>query len=65
MARVADLLLDLRPEIGWGGEWKRSQLTVAALLLACPLTWSGDELDRRLAALRDYRTAKRRLVNPN
>ncbi len=52
--------MDLRPV--WGGN---RNLTVAALLLACPLMWSGDEFDRRLAALRDYRTAKRRFVNPN
>ena len=26
--------------------------------------WSGDELDRRLAALRYYRTTKRRFVIP-
>jgi len=34
--------MDLRPV--WGGN---RNLTVAALLLACPLMWSGDELDRR------------------
>ncbi len=34
--------MDLRPV--WGGN---RNLTVAALLLACPLMWSCDELDRR------------------
>jgi hypothetical protein len=47
------ILMDLRPV--WGGN---RNLTVAALLLACPLMWIGDELDRRSAALRDYRTAE-------
>ena len=64
MARVADLLMDLRPEIGWAESGRDRYLTVAALLLACPQMWSCDELDRRLAALRYYRTTKRRFVNP-
>ena len=52
--------MDLRPV--WGGN---RNLTVAALLLACPQMSSCDELDRRLAALRYYRTTRRRFVNPN
>ena len=34
------------------------RLTPAALLLACPLLWICDVFDRRLAALRYYRTAE-------
>ncbi len=45
--------MDLRPV--WGGN---RNLTVAALLLACPFLWICDAFDRRLAALRDYRTTE-------
>ncbi len=34
---VADLLMDLRPEIGWAESGRDRNLAVAALLLACPL----------------------------
>ena len=39
--------MDLRPGVGWVSSGRDRNLTVAALLLACPLLWSGDELGRR------------------
>ena len=51
--------MDLRPV--WGGN---RNLTVAALLLACLVLWSGDELVRRLMALRYRETTRRRFMNP-
>ena len=51
--------MDLRTV--WGGN---RNLTVAALLLACPLMWRGDELVRRPVALRYRETTRRRFMNP-
>ena len=51
--------MDLRPV--WGGN---RNLTVAALLLACPLAWMCDGLVRRPVALRYRETTRRRFMNP-